>query len=717
MTTSEIPSLRTLESLPDELLMQIISFIQPRDLVPLHKTSNRLRALTRQDPHLWRNKTIASHDEQISEHKHHRPSIANLLASHSNDAPLNRPVEKPEEGYSRHLPPNIAAAGGRKIDWYEEWKWRFAPLRMEWLDHYHGDSSGGDTNGGESTSDEEDLLLGMKPADLEVRGVTAFSSSGIHGDRDMLFSAFSDGSVAVFDLQSFGRRRLDQGWDNDGDDDWRRSRPGLVSVATSSGRGSYLVGGNGGRGVGGHKTTKAPSGVVECVSVDPWSGKGWVAVEGRLIEIDLHTLLKVAEHKLPFSITALSQTSNPHPLTVCTTSFMHLYDPRIAVNNNFMNTMTAPLHQTGALSILHSNNGQAIGGEDTIFLAGRFKAILAYERRMFPRMKVPMYTGAKLCTLSSFPSPGSGSSAPGEGNVTFGNNASNSVETIVAGGEYNGHGSLEIYPAYAINNHSRSAPSSNGFPSHTGAHSQLRRYNHGVTNPSHQHDILHPDITSTLTTAPRDMPTEIVRNRQSASRSKILSVDASQGTRIITGDADGIIRWVERDGRQEVRRFDIFGDNGDETEQSSPQSRRPAGGSRWCDGTAGYYTLPDGTMRSEVVRKLVAFGDSGDSGGSGGASQAGVVVWTGERLGILDVGQKRPRKVRNGKIRGVAIMDEEGIPVEETERYEVEMRRALERQGDELNIMKGLGMMTQSCPAISTTSRVTSRQEQRLNFL
>ena len=253
----------------------------------LHKTSNRLRALTRQDPHLWRYKTIASHDEQIAEHSHRRPSIANLLASHSGDTPPDGPVESREEGYSRHLPPNITATGGRKIDWYEEWKWRFAPLRMEWLDHYPLDSSAwGGTNGGESTSDEEDLLSG-KSADLEVRGVTAFSSSGIHGDRDMLFSPFSDGSVAVFDLRRFGRRwSSDQGWDDDGDDnDWRGSRPGLVSVATSSGRGSYLVGGNGGSGGGGLKITKAPNGVVECVSVDPWSGKGWVAVEGRLIEI------------------------------------------------------------------------------------------------------------------------------------------------------------------------------------------------------------------------------------------------------------------------------------------------------------------------------------------------------------------------------------------------------------------------------------------------
>ena len=357
-----------------------------------------------------------------------------------------------------------------------------------------------------------------------------------------------------------------------------------------------------------------------------------------------------------------------------------------------MNTMTAPLHQTGALSVLHSNNGQATGGEDMIFLAGRFKAILAFERRMFPKMRDHIHTGTMLCTLSSFPSPASGSSAFDEENGTFGN----SVEMVVAGGEYNGHGSLEIYPAYAINNHSRSVPDAQRFlPTNTGVYPQLKRYNHGVVNPNlnHQkHDILHPNVASTLTTVPRRIPAEIVQNRQSASRSKILSVDASQGTRIITGDADGIIRWIERDGRQEVRRYDIFGGNGEASRQPSPQSRRPVGGSRWCDGTTGYYTCPDGTMRSEVVRKLVTLGGSSESGGSGGASQAGVVVWTGERLGVLSVGHQRPRKVRNSKIREVAIVDGEEASVdEEAERYEAEMRRALESQGDELRIMKGLG--------------------------
>lgn len=360
--------------------------------------------------------------------------------------------------------------------------------------------------------------------------------------------------------------------------------------------------------------------------------------------------------------------------------------------------MTAPLHQTGALSILHSNNGTSTGGDEMIFLAGRFKAILAYERRMFPKIRVPMYTGARLCTLSSFPSS---SGTSGHSDITGG---SSSVEMIVAGGEYNGHGSLELYPSYAINNNvTRSVPDSmekRYLPAFTGAHPQLKRYNHGVVNPdlnNHlQSDMQHGIVTSNLTTIPKATPAEIVRNRQSASRSKILSVDASQGTRIITGDADGIIRWVERDGRQEVRRYDIFGnDSEDEDDQPLHSLRGGGGGSRWCDGNAGYHSRPDGTMRSEVVRKIIAFGNSDGVSGAGGATQAGIVVWTGERLGILSVGHQRAKKAREPAIGELAIVDGEEVSVEidQAARYEMEMRKALERQGDELRIIRGFGMM------------------------
>ena len=347
-----------------------------------------------------------------------------------------------------------------------------------------------------------------------------------------------------------------------------------------------------------------------------------------------------------------------------------------------------------------------------IYVAGRYKVILAYERRMFPKLNPPLFTGARLCTLSSFPSQPS-TSQYGEDGTIAANGDSGSGEILVAGGEYNGHGSLEIYPASTLNYPcQRPVPDSNGFlPSMTGAHPHLKRYNHGVVNPNihHlQHDLQQNIVASSLTTVPaasRGSP-EIVRNRQSASRSKILSVDATQGTRLITGDADGIVRWVERDGREEIRRYDIFAEKNGYTPNSSfylffnrQIPNRVAGGARWGDGNAGYASA-NGTMRSEVVRKLISFGNSTGSGSStSGTAQAGVVVWTGERLGVLSVGHQRLRKHPRdlGKVgvggAGAVGGEEESSVEEDAERYEMEMRRALERQGDEMSMMRGFGLL------------------------
>ena len=366
---------------------------------------------------------------------------------------------------------------------------------------------------------------------------------------------------------------------------------------------------------------------------------------------------------------------------------MHLYDPRSPIGDNFTAaTPTATLHKPGALSILHSNNGQATGGEELIFLAGHFKAILSYDRRMFPRIKVPLNTGAELCSLSSFPVPSAGVSAfSGEKGSIEGSGSDSSAEMIVAGGEYNGHGSLELYPSYALNNKStRNAPDSNGsLTSSMGARSQPKWYNHGVLNTnSHIPHGAYNILTSNL---PTTVKAGVVQNRQSASRTKILSVDANQGTRIITGDADGIIRWVERDGRQEVRSYSIFDCSCNISTRvcnSYWVRNHPSGPTRLCDCCTGFYAPPN----SEVARKVVALGNNASATDSGGATQAGVAVWTGERLGILSIGHNRPRNIRNGNLGGVSA-DGEGDIADASEQYEHEMRKALEADMDNYNLL------------------------------
>lgn len=178
--------------------------------------------------------------------------------------------------------------------------------------------------------------------------------------------------------------------------------------------------------------------------------------------------------------------------------------------------------------------------------------------------------------------------------------------TLIAAGEYNGRGTLEIYPLH-------STPTS--FPN---------------------------------TAVPA--ATSATKNRQTASRSKILTL-AAHGARIVTGDAGGVVKWVERDGRRLVRTFVV----------ESPQRRRKSVG-LWRERDGG----------GEVIRKVVVAKEGGEE----------LVVWAGDRVGVLGVFGEGGEEV------------DEGVVGEREEREEVYLRRmreALERQATEVRIMAGLG--------------------------
>ncbi len=88
--------------------------------------------------------------------------------------------------------------------------------------------------------------------------------------------------------------------------------------------------------------------------------------------------------------------------------------------------------------------------------------------------------------------------------------------TLIAGGEYNTKGSLEFY---------------------------------GLS------PLPHLTNTSSDPTAGK-VQTSVLHNRQTSSSSKLLSV-ACHGTRIVFSDGGGNIKWVERDGFTEVRRWNL----------------------------------------------------------------------------------------------------------------------------------------------------------------
>lgn len=50
-----------------------------------------------------------------------------------------------------------------------------------------------------------------------------------------------------------------------------------------------------------------------------------------VIELDLETLQAVAQEQFPFSISALSESKHPIPLTIATNLSLHLHDPRVSL--------------------------------------------------------------------------------------------------------------------------------------------------------------------------------------------------------------------------------------------------------------------------------------------------------------------------------------------------------------------------------------------------
>lgn len=261
-----------------------------------------------------------------------------------------------------------------------------------------------------------------------------------------------------------------------------------------------------------------------------------------LIEVDLQTLCVVDLESYPWSITAMSAASPHVPLTVGTSLGIHLHDSRVkqpprndsnefvdglstlsaqhfyerSLRNLFLDEPLPPyasLSQPGPLSILHLQRpGQEAGLSDHLYVAGRFSNILHYDRRKFPSIKDTIYSGASLCSMTSLPYPFSSTDSElrrtgqlSQAQVKQSKSCENGGRTLIACGDYNTKGALELY----------------GLSSEGSAH----------LAPGEQNQS---------------------QNRSSASRSRLLSV-VNHGTRIAVSDGTGCIKWFERDGFTEVR--------------------------------------------------------------------------------------------------------------------------------------------------------------------
>ncbi len=179
----------------------------------------------------------------------------------------------------------------------------------------------------------------------------------------------------------------------------------------------------------------------------------------------------------------------------------------------------APLAQPGPLSILHlpRPGAEADDISDDIFVAGRFSNILHYNRRKFPSILGSIHSGARLCSMTSLAYSFSSVDAELRSKGLLSEDQVRAAKTvpggrtIVACGEYNTKGSLELYGLRA------------------------------------------PWLAST---SAGGLQNAAQKNRQTSSQSKLLSV-ATHGTRLVFSDGSGSIKWFERDGFTEIRRCKI----------------------------------------------------------------------------------------------------------------------------------------------------------------
>lgn len=630
-----------MNSLPAELVLHIACCLDAFDIVKLHLVCRRLREITR-DKKFWKQRCFEDSSSAVVQKRRDLQFIApNLIQDHARLFEFQRRAQAlsststlgninsessgsgPSER-SRAFADWDLTYTNEKVDWYEEYVARHAPISMSWL---------------------QQAIDTQRHENLEIKGLGRYD----RGDGSLVVAPLDNGALTVWNI---GKQDVPEGT-QDGTI-VTRSRPGLFSTSKNSAVGHSFP-----------STQFCPT-IVECLSVDQVRNKAYVAVLNDLHEIDLETLQISDQSRYPFLISALSDATHPLPLTVATTDSLHLHDPRerngarrsdtdqsITVERNtaalpqslhhqshlqhnfqgdLYNVSTggdpgmyAPLYQPGPSSITHlpSVPGKYSESDGYLCVAGRFPSILTYNRRMFPRIFSTIHSGSRLASMTSLPHPllYSRSNPPCNPDA---------AHTIVACGEYNGKGSLELYPF-----------STSGEP-----------------NPPSPSSF---DLSSAETPLAPVIP---YQNRTSASGSKLLSV-TPHGTRIVFSDGDGGLKWVERDGHSLVRRWNINAYTSS-TVSSSTNPNTP--------GSIRNLFI-NGSPEGDVARKILPVRPWEESRGE-------IAVWTGEKIGILGF-RPKPRfewEWDQG--------DKEG---KEEKLYAGRMRRALVMQADEVRFVRGLG--------------------------
>jgi hypothetical protein len=625
--------------------------LSPIEIVAIQSTSRRFLALTR-DNALWKTKCF-----EDSYQERRRLRQLQLAASDSRYAPLLQAMMSlagPQAPTTAANPtaPNAEMQTHKlaskermralanwdpgypdeRIRYYEEYIHRHAPISTSWFETVR-----------EGVGEEKELR--------EATGMgVLYGQGGIVAEK--VIGALDDGSVGIWDLaQSVKQGRLSA----------RTQSNFLTGVNIEGDREQSLTQ---------SKAMMTETGAVECVSIDSSTKKGYFGVMNSVVEVDLNTLQITSREKYPAPVTAISEAKHPTPITVGTNLTLHLYDPRQStisartdssirceliggtprydfprgLNNGFQRLFSgsipnghATLSQPGPLSILHLPEDREWDGNGSIWVAGRFTSLLNYDRRFFPRIRGTLHSGARISCLRALPH----SFTPRELDLMRNSALSISAiqtaksipgHTLLIAGEYKGKGSLELY---------------------------------GLSPD--------PMYTSFSTDASRTrLQRTSFQNRQTASSSKLLSI-APHGGKLVYSDGDGNIKWVERDGFSPIRTWNI-----NSTSPFADDSRN----------TLNYQNeepVPD-----DIVQLLLPTRPQSTVEKYDGVGDDNLILWTGDgRLGLLGFGKE---KWVCNDVEEEALQFEERSRRKEEKEYAGMMGRALRRQADELNFVRGFGL-------------------------
>ena len=475
-------------SLPDEIWVQVLDYLEPKHLLPVQQVNRRLLKIAR-DSSLWRAKCFETAPSAIQAFAS-TDGLADLLNSLSINGSKTKSTgtsvaDVPRMSRrARAIDKWDTTEKAERIDWHTEYIARHAPLSTEWRKH---------------------------EKDNGIRSMALFDNN------ERILSAMEDGSLHIFDITTSinGRRRINSS---------TSSKPGLLCTDINS---------------SGLSNPTSSITATDSTLVDHTGTKAYIAVQDSLNEVDLATMTTISQKKYSSIITAISQQSKPDlPLMIGTSFSLHMYDPRIPQRPepkdssitvwlpNYSKDWLLPSHgpgfgprsirtrnyfsewapiEPGPQTILHR-------GDHEILVAGRMPSILFYDKRRFPDLQSVIHSGARLSSLTTISRPPK--QAAGKADAT-----------LIAGGEYHGRGSLEVYEL-----------------PHTRATDLKPTYTSDAETEE--------EATSSGAEAYK------FKNRQSSSSAKILSV-AIQGARIVYSDSEGKIHWMERDGRGLARRWNI----------------------------------------------------------------------------------------------------------------------------------------------------------------